>query len=387
MVITNSIFKIVQTVDCPLYAEGDTFKLSGVVLSSPANKPSCIFVAESISDVASELYHEKESSNELSKKEFNCRGCSGFIKFIYTEEEKFKTLHMRLAAKYEEKKFLRHKMSSIGSLLKSSSIFSALEEGSLKDLITCAKVRSFKNGVTLMRRGSEGKNLYVLLSGRVALLDQNDITIAYLHRGEIFGEMSLLSGQPVSADIRTIDRVKVLQIKREDLNQILLRYPFLQMAFTRLLAQRLQSANEMRSQEIVSGVTGRIQEIPASELFQMIHENMKSGTIELFFPAGEALVEFFEGEITSAIYGDKSETDAFFAILNENEGRFKYSSGVSDTARTSRPIGGFMKLLMEGLRQIDEDKNPETKDDTTPHPCSDKEQAKNTMRGLHELRY
>jgi CRP-like cAMP-binding protein len=366
----NSKFKVVQTVDCPLYSEGDTFSLSGIALTISANKPACIFVTPIISEVAAELSQGNKSSKELSKKEFNCKGCSGFIKFIYSEEEEYKTLHMRLLAKFEEKKRLRNKMSSIGSLLKSSSIFNALEEDSLKDIISCAKVRTFKAGVTLMRRGSEGKSLYTLLSGRVALLDQNGNTIAYLRRGEIFGEMSLLSGQPVSADIKAVNNVKALQITGDDLHNILLKYPFLQMSFTRLLAQRLQSANDRRSQEIASGVTGRIQDIPASELFQMIHENMKSGAIELLFPEGKARAEFVEGEIISATYAydrgsaaaDKSGPEAFYAILQENDGSFKYSSDVSEVSPSAKPIGGFMKLLMDGLRQIDEENNQEKTD-------------------------
>ena len=67
---------------------------------------------------------------------------------------------------------------------------------------------------------------------------------------------------------------------------------------------------------------------------------------------GHAQLAFRGGEIVAAHYQGK---EAFFDMLREKKGRFSFSANLSDDEEQSPPIDGFMKLLMEGLRVIDEE--------------------------------
>ena len=87
----------------------------------------------------------------------------------------------------------------------------------------------------------------------------------------------------------------------------------------------------------------------------MFNENMKSGKIELELPRGKAKVLFQDGEIVFAKYGNNQGVDAFNAILREQDGGFQFSSLAEKETDGLLPLGGFMKLLMDGLRQIDEE--------------------------------
>ena len=51
--------------------------------------------------------------------------------------------------------------------------------------------------------------------------------------------------------------------------------------------------------------------------------------------------------------------EAFYAVLKEKDGTFTFSAVSSGEAKELKPIGGFMKLLMDGLRQIDEAEDDE----------------------------
>jgi len=48
------------------------------------------------------------------------------------------------------------------------------------------------------------------------------------------------------------------------------------------------------------------------------------------------------------------DKEALFSILSKNQGTFTYTSGLSEEDKKLPLIGGFMGLIMEGLRRIDE---------------------------------
>jgi len=353
-------FKIISAKDCPLYTEGEEFRLSGVALHPPAGKPACLFLAREITEIVVEKMGAdstpglSEKKEKKDKKEFNCSGCSGLIKFAYIEETKFYTPQMRMLAAAENREQSR-KMGSLFSMMNTFSFFQTLEEDSLKDIFSCLTMKNFRPDEMVLHSGHPGRYLYFIVSGRVAVLDKNNITIAFLGRGEIFGEMSLFSGQPACASIKAVEPVKILTLSGKDLSQILIRHPFLQMSFTRLLVQRLADTNISHAEKMALAFTGQLMEVPPSELFQMLNENVKTGIVELDLSDGHATVIFSEGEVVRVRYKGLEGAEAFYAILKEQKGRFKFSSSISLEEMGAPPIASFMKLLMDGLRKIDEE--------------------------------
>lgn len=347
-------FRIITTRNCPLYETGNRFKLSGLGFSSLDKKPICLFLARSISEIAmASLDEEKKDNNaKMQGGEYNCPGCSGLIKFSAEGDKGYQTPHMQLLATAERRKQMQQ-LGSILNLLTSFSFFQALEEDSLKEIISSTEMRKYMAGQTILLRGQAGASMFIILAGKVALINAKDEIFSYLGMGEIFGEMSLLSGNPVSVTVKAVDQVKVLAINRNDLQQILIKYPFLQMAFTRLLAQRL-AASSLASSSSEVGIGGRLTEISSAELFQMFHENMKSGKIDLKLPNGRGRVFFKDGEVVLAQYHILQGINAFYDILKEIDGTFTFSAITTAETKELKPIGPFMKILMDGLRQIDE---------------------------------
>ncbi|MCB2181847.1 MAG: cyclic nucleotide-binding domain-containing protein [Desulfobulbaceae bacterium] len=357
-------FKIIQDRDCPLYDEGDEFTLSGLALQPPTGKATCLFLAKEITGILIEKMDAESSGDkeatQKDKKEFNCSGCTGLIKFSYVDESKFYTPQMRMMAAAETRKQTRE-TGALVSMVNSFSFFQTLEEDSLKDILSCLQMKDFKAGEIVLHKGQAGRNLMFIVSGRVAVADDEDITLAILGRGEIFGEMSLFSGNPVCASIKCVDPVKILMLSGKDLSHILIKYPFLQMAFTRLLVQRLCETNVTQAEKMSQAFSGLLMELPPSELFQMLNENVKSGVVELDLSKGKAQVAFSEGEIVRVQYMDLSGAEAFNEIIKEQKGRFRFSASLSLEEMGAPPIASFMKLLMDGLRKIDEEN--EEKDD------------------------
>ncbi|MFW6372827.1 MAG: DUF4388 domain-containing protein, partial [Thermodesulfobacteriota bacterium] len=213
-------------------------------------------------------------------------------------------------------------------------------------------------GATVIEKGDSGKNLYIIVSGRVEVLGENDIRIARLGKGEIFGEMSLISGDPVIATVKAVEPLTVLYLNGKYFGEMMQKSQSIQIYMTRLLARRIASANISRSREIAAGLTGNLSEIPPNELLQTLHQNQKTGMLLMKMSDGLAAVSFREGKLIRAKYGDKEDEAAFFEILKAREGRFKFNPELPPEETRIREIGNFLKLLMEGARRMDEENAP-----------------------------
>ena len=198
-----------------------------------------------------------------------------------------------------------------------------------------------------------GTSLYIVLEGRVAVIGDDGQTLSEMGVGEIFGEMSLLSGEPITTSIHSREKTRLATLSSKDFKHVLNRYPVLQVFFYRMLVERAQ-ANTMRAGTISSGMTGRLSEINPVELFQLINSSQKTGKVQLALDDGNATITFHEGELVDTRYRNLFGKEAFFALLAKGEGNFTYTSGLTAEEKELPVIGGFMGLIMEGMRRVDE---------------------------------
>jgi hypothetical protein len=100
---------------------------------------------------------------------------------------------------------------------------------------------------------------------------------------------------------------------------------------------------------------GKLEEIPPEALFQTLHANAKTGILTITeVPEGTARFSMRQGALIKASYGGLKGKYAFFKILREKKGRFKFNPGLASDDFDAPEIGYFMKLLMEGLQHMDE---------------------------------
>ncbi len=359
-------FAISEAQHCPLYEKGDELFLSGFGLSVKKNKPICLLLTREITNILLESSDNSINSLEVlqSQKEFTCGGCTGMIKFVTLEEKEFQTPQMRMMAALEDKSRLEQQMGSFDSLINTFSFFQVLDDVSLQEIIKYLKIEKHGEEDVIIRFGQSGKNLYMIITGKVSVTDGQGNTIAHLDRGEIFGEMSLFTGQPACATVKALEEVKLLSISGKDLSQLFIKRPFLQMAFSRILAQRISKANTSVAENLSCGMSGNLSEMSLTEVLQMLNENLKTGAVFLEFPGGgKARIAFSEGEIVKVEYGESNGEEAFYALLKEKDGRFTFTASIALEEMGVPPLGNFMKLLMDGMRFIDEEEADSESDD------------------------
>jgi len=146
-------------------------------------------------------------------------------------------------------RFYRQRLLS--NLMNTSRIFRPLDANQRKSLIEKFKSREVPSNEKLLEEGGVGDGLYLLLSGKVEVSKKTDgkkVVVAHLKEGDVFGERSLLTNQPVSASIRTLRKSIVLKLPRRVFAEIASTHPQLLAHISELSQER-----DKTTQAILSG--------------------------------------------------------------------------------------------------------------------------------------
>jgi small-conductance mechanosensitive channel/CRP-like cAMP-binding protein len=143
------------------------------------------------------------------------------------------------------------------TILKNTELLSFLTDEEIEDLCGRVRIKVFGGGETVFRQGEKGDSLCVVRSGRLnALIDGTAVGV--LGQGEIFGEMSLLTGEARKATIVADTETHLVEIAKEDVEPILRNDPELLEKLSAILAGREEKNRELsRSREQARTVDDR----------------------------------------------------------------------------------------------------------------------------------
>ena len=138
-------------------------------------------------------------------------------------------------------------MTNLVDVLKNNNLFSQLTPDELERICKLIFLRCYGEGRTLFFEGTPGEVMYLIHSGRVAIVkagkDKKEIPLALLEPGSFFGEMSILDAQPRSASAKIVQDAELVVITKKAFDQMLETDPgitskiliaLLQTVFTRL---------------------------------------------------------------------------------------------------------------------------------------------------------
>jgi CRP/FNR family transcriptional regulator, cyclic AMP receptor protein len=133
------------------------------------------------------------------------------------------------------------------ALLQSHPVFGALTPAQLEQLVSMARPRRIASGATLFAKGDPGTELFAVVSGTVKIIvpssDGREAIITLFHRGEIFGEIALLDGQPRTADAVAMTACDLMVIERRNFLDVVYSEPKIATKLTALLCARLRIAD------------------------------------------------------------------------------------------------------------------------------------------------
>ena len=126
------------------------------------------------------------------------------------------------------------------------SLFADLSRPQLEQVAHKMTEESYPVGQRILRQGFTGTGFYVILDGEVVVKIDGDER-ARLQKGDFFGEMSILLGEPPVADVVTTRQLHVLHLGGPELEGFLRDHPPVMYRMLKTVALRLRNASRLRS--------------------------------------------------------------------------------------------------------------------------------------------
>ncbi len=126
--------------------------------------------------------------------------------------------------------------------LRSVDFLATLPGPSLRRLAELTRTRLYSSGELVLRQGEGGAEFFIVLCGAVSVVlggaHQATVEIARLGPGSFFGEMSLVTGEPRTATVRTSEESQLLVIDKASFQEVLASVPEVIERISQVLAAR-----------------------------------------------------------------------------------------------------------------------------------------------------
>lgn len=150
------------------------------------------------------------------------------------------------------------------AILRDHTCMHCLSEEQAEELAAKAPRRLFAHGEVMMREGEEGDSMQVILEGEADVFlkylqgsgRSGSEKVASLGKGDYYGEMSLMTGEPRSATVRARGDVLIMEIGKAQLSPILEERPELLEALGVLLARRQEELTSLHEKNAMPDAGG-----------------------------------------------------------------------------------------------------------------------------------
>ncbi|OGO57101.1 MAG: hypothetical protein A2V85_17990 [Chloroflexi bacterium RBG_16_72_14] len=134
----------------------------------------------------------------------------------------------------------------IADILAGFALFGDLQTPQLLGVAGLFDEVVFPQGERILRQGLTGSGFYVILEGSADVI-VDGTQRATLHRGDFFGEVSILLGEPPTADVAATSPLRCIVIAGPAVEAFLVAYPRIMFRMLQAQARRLRNANRWRS--------------------------------------------------------------------------------------------------------------------------------------------
>jgi CRP/FNR family cyclic AMP-dependent transcriptional regulator len=180
----------------------------------------------------------------------------------------------------------------VAALLEKAALFRGLTEADRLNVARHMREVSYQVGQAIFARGDPGKDVYLVLEGRVRLsvlsAEGRELSFSFAGPGDVFGEIAALDGGGRTADATAVTAVVAMTLARPALQQLMAATPALASAAIAFLCQRIREADI----QLEAVALHRIEVRLARFLLGLLRQRERAGaaardTIELAMTQGE----------------------------------------------------------------------------------------------------
>lgn len=160
-------------------------------------------------------------------------------------------------------------------MLKRVDFLAEFGDENLQYLATRLRLVTYATDEPVIRQGEPGKSLYIVRSGRVQIQardhDGHLFFTKDLGKGDFFGEISLLTGEPRSATVLALEESELMRLDKEAFRKIFEDNPKADELISTVLARR-QELNEEKAASRAGRESARLSEEAQSARTQMLRK-------------------------------------------------------------------------------------------------------------------
>lgn len=128
-------------------------------------------------------------------------------------------------------------------LLGGLALFADLTRPNLEAVVHTFEEEVFTEGQRILRQGISGSNLYIILEGEAGVVIDG-VQRATLGKGDFFGEISVLLGEPPIADVVALRTLRCLVLPASDVQPFLLAHPHVTFRMLQAEGRRLRGRSQ-----------------------------------------------------------------------------------------------------------------------------------------------
>lgn len=165
------------------------------------------------------------------------------------------------------------RVSDVARRLREVDFLAVLPEATLRTLAERSPVKVYAPREVVLRQGEPGEAMFLIARGEVSVLVGRDgastAEVARLKRGSLFGEMSLMTGEPRAASVQTLTETELVVVDKAAFAAVLADAPEVLTQMTRVLvarqaeleshlAARAAKSRDVELDERTSALLGRV---------------------------------------------------------------------------------------------------------------------------------
>jgi CRP-like cAMP-binding protein len=212
------------------------------------------------------------------------------------------------------------------------TLHSLLDPTSRIEIDSACKKIAFEPDQTIYKQGEDSHAVFIVASGVVEAMTHSPDgkqtrSLAYMKKGDFFGDLGVLTAQPRLATVRACEPTQVLQIEKLMFIRLLDKIPKLGAYFARNLARRLhKTSSEAQLDNYLLDLGGNLQHFDLLIIFQAITSARRSGELRLNNASNDLIGSFFfhEGRVQFARFAHLEGVEAVWQgfLDSATEGAF-----------------------------------------------------------------
>jgi CRP-like cAMP-binding protein len=250
------------------------------------------------------------------------------------------------------------------AFLRTSDLFENQPDHVLTAVLVQGRIIELGAGDPLFHQGDPGDRLYIVKDGVVEVLatrpdGPEPMPVAYLGKGEVIGELALLTGSPRSATVRAPEQAELFVLERSVFMDLMDSLPSFSRNLCLVLARRLEATTLKVPRAATKQLQGNLRYFDLATVIQTLISAHQTGTLTVTQDSGRqrvAEILFLKGNVARAKVRHLSGDDAMFQLFQAPlEGDFSFTGrNVAEEEVQSDITMPAISLLMESVRLQDE---------------------------------